>query len=282
MRRLCRWMFLILGSWAGVAWGTEILRPVLAPRTFVTVAGFAELDEDVYSADMVASAEYALTDWLSIYVDGAFRFFSYSYEYSLRDGYLHNYANLHVNGFNETYVGAKLMVPRPLLKNSGVNLGWRIPPGEGSQRNRFHRLNVEPFTLYNLSRNLLLGTAFRYNMFLEESSYKTGDEVGFRMSLVWRPFWKEADLSGWLVSETFLYQKRIAESENRNLKTPYRKMDDNYQGVKMSVDVGYRFAGFKYGLNYVPLTLGLNYEMHVGTLFGFETGHRLGFFATAN
>lgn len=271
---------LLLGAFATQA--TEIVHPVSAPRCNVRVFGFAEIDDDVYSADMVLSAEIALAPWISLYGDGSFRFLSYSYEYSIRDGYIHNYANLHVNGFNETYVGAKMMAPRGFLNNVGLNLGWRFPPGEGSRKNRFHRLNVEPFALYEVSRNLQIGTAVRYNTFLEDANYMPGDEVGAKFSIAWKPFWDADDVSGWFVNETFLYQARFQESENRNLKKPYRKMDDAYHGMKMTAETGYRFAGFRYGLSRAPLTLGLNYEMHVGTLFGFETGHRLGIFVALN
>ena len=85
------------------ALATENLHPILPPTTGIAVQGAFELDEDVYSLDMDVAAEYAIIPrYLSLYVDGAFRFLGVSYEYST-EGYLHNYCNLHVNGFNETY-----------------------------------------------------------------------------------------------------------------------------------------------------------------------------------
>ena len=245
---------------------TEPLHPISLPTSSLSIQGTVELDEDVYSGDMEVSAEYAFHPRLSLYVDGAFRFLSYSYEYST-EGYIHNYCNLHVNGFNETYVGAKGMI----LPYLGLNVGWQFPPGEGSPKNRFYRLNVEPFGLLQFSRQLTLGTAIRYNMFLEEKNFKPGDEIGIKASFVWKPGWNDSLKTGWEFSEVFLYQARIEESENRNLDSRYRGMKDKYQGIKMKFEAirYFNIAGFSTGF-------GLNYEIHDGTLFGFETGHRVG------
>ena len=101
---------------------TESLHPIAAPKTQVGVQGTVELDEDVYSGDLEVSAEYAVHPRFSLYIDGAFRFLSYSYEFST-SGYIHNYCNLHVNGFNETYVGAKgLIFPYLGLEFDGRHL----------------------------------------------------------------------------------------------------------------------------------------------------------------
>jgi hypothetical protein len=245
---------------------TEPLHPISLPTSSLSIQGTVELDEDVYSGDMEVSAEYAFHPRLSLYVDGAFRFLSYSYEYST-EGYIHNYCNLHVNGFNETYVGAKGMI----LPYLGLNVGWQFPPGEGSPKNRFHRLNVEPFGLLQFSRQLTLGTAIRYNTFLEDKNFKPGDEIGIKASFVWKPGWNDSLKTGWEFSEIFLYQARIEESENRNLDSRYRGMKDKYQGIKMKFEAMryFNIAGFSTGF-------GLNYEIHDGTLFGFETGHRVG------
>ena len=200
---------------------TEPLHPISLPTSSLSIQGSVELDEDVYSGDMEVSAEYAFHPRLSLYVDGAFRFLSYSYEYST-EGYIHNYCNLHVNGFNETYVGAKGMI----LPYLGLNVGWQFPPGEGSQKNRFHRLNVEPFGLLQFSRQLTLGTAIRYNTFLEDKNFKPGDEIGIKASFVWKPGWNDSLKTGWEFSEIFLYQARIEESENRNLDSDSVRIRD--------------------------------------------------------
>ena len=255
----------ILFLLAAASYATELLHPVLPPATNLGVQGAFELDEDVYSADMDVSAEYAINPRFSVYLDGAFRFLGYSYEYSTK-GYVHNYCNLHVNGFNETYAGMRAI----LFRNIGLDLGWRFPPGEGSQKNRFHRLNIEPFTVLQFSRDLALGTAFRYNTFLEDKNYKPGDEIGMKVSFVWKLGWNDSLETGWQFSETFLYQTRIEESENRNLAEPYRGMKDKYKGYKMKFDVTRFFRMFGYSVGF-----GLNYEIHDGTLFGFETGHRI-------
>ena len=245
---------------------TESLHPVLPPTTFAAIQGTAELDEDVYSGDMDVSVELAPLSHFSLYIDGSFRFLSYSYEYSTK-GYIHNYCNLHVNGFNETYLGAKWL----MLHHLGLSVNWKLPPGEGSQKNRFHRLNLEPFALLYRSQRLTVGTAFQYDTFLEDRNYKPGDEIGIKASFVWRPFWNDTLHTGFQFSEILLYQARIKESENRNLDKPYRKMDDQYRGMKIKFDATQYFYIFK-----KPIGFGINYEIHEGTLFGFETGHRLG------
>lgn len=260
---------------------TEILHPIQAPKTWVSVNGTVELDEDVYSADMELSAEVAFPLFhgrASIFADGAFRFLSYSYEYSTK-GYIHNYCNLHVNGFNETYVGAKFMPfgsDWSVAKNFGLNLAWTFPPGEGSQLQRFHRLNVEPFFTYSFSKNLNLGAAIRYNKFLEQDNFSPGDEIGIKASFVWKFLWNTEAQTGWIFDEIVLLQKRIQESQNLHLAKPFRKMDDKYSGLKIRFDVARTF-----GFAPVPISFGLNYEIHQGTLFGFETGHRIGMFAKA-
>jgi hypothetical protein len=251
---------------AVAAHATEVLHPILPPASSLSIQGTEELDEDVYSTDMAVSLEYAPLSRISLYVDGSFRFMSYSYEYAT-EGYLHNYCNLHVNGFNETYAGVKAM----LWRGVGIDLGWRFPPGEGSQVARFHRLNVEPFTTLQFSRDLLVGTALRYNTFLEEGGFKPGDEVGVRGSFVWRFGQNARRTAGWQLTEKFLYQVRIEDSENRNLARPYRQMKDQYRGMKIDYEIMRYFEIFK-----VPLGIGLNYQIKKGTLFGFETGHLIG------
>lgn len=272
-------ILMLLGA-AAMVYATEVLHPILPPSTWASVEGAVDLDEDIYSADMNVSAEFALPmtgGKASLYVDGAFRFLSFSYEYSTK-GYVHNYCNLHVNGFNETYVGAKFMPfvneEADILKGAGLNVGWRFPPGEGSQRNRFHRLNIEPFYAFKFTQRLILGTAFRYNRFFEKNDFAPGDEVGFKASLAWKFWWNESTQSGWIFDQVFLYQNRIHESENLHMDKPYRKMKDDFHGYKMRFDLSRRFSA-------LPISLGLNYEIHEGTLFGFETGHRIGIFLKA-
>lgn len=262
IRRIGCILLLLLGG----SLATESLHPVIPPTTTFSVQGIAELDDDIYSGDMELSAQYAILPQLSVYLDGAFRFLGYSYEFSTK-GYVHNYCNLHINGFNETYAGIKWQ-PLPYF---GLDVGWRFPPGEGSQKNRFHRLNIEPFTLLRFSRALTLGTAIRYNVFLEDKNYMPGNEIGLKASFIWKPGWNEAQGTGWRFSETALYQARIQDSENRNLAKPYRKMYDKYSGLKIKFDVEHFFS-----IAGIPIGFGINYEIHEGTLFGFETGHRIG------
>ena len=250
---------------------TEVMHPVLSPRTHFSLEGIAELNDDVYSADVTLSAEIALGKKFSIYADGSFRFLSYSYEYS-RDGYIHNYCNLHVNGFNETYLGIKTApFKKGVLQPFGLNINWRFPPGEGSQQNRFYRLGIEPFYAYPFSNHLDLGMALRYNRFLEKEHYAPGDEIGGRLSFSWKFSWDDRTHTGWIFEEIVQWQARIQESQNLHLAKAYRKMDDTYQGLKTHFNVNRHFLFFGQSMG-----VGLFYEINQGTLFGFETGHRLG------
>lgn len=262
----CIFFFLAAASFA-----TENLHPILPPSTRANIEGTVELDDDIYSFDTRVSAEYAPFARFSLYADASFRFLSYSYEYSTK-GYVHNYCNLHVNGFNETYLGIRGL----LYKNIGLEWSWRLPPGEGSQLQRFHRMNIEPFTYLQFSKNLVLGTSMRYNWFLEDKNYKPGNEIGMKASFVWNFAWNDSLNTGWKFSETALFQTRLQDSENRNLDKRYRKMDDKYSGFKMRFDISRTF-----NLLGLPLSLGFDYEIHKGTLFGFETGHRIGAYLQA-
>lgn len=251
---------------APVAYATEGLEPLHFPATAISLEEAEELDDDVYSNDLTVSGEYALTDWFSFYGSSSFRFASYSYEYST-EGYIHNYCNLHVNGFNESYLGVRTL----FYRNFGLDAGWRFPPGEGSQKDRFHRLNAEPFVLFPATRHLLLGTALRYNKFLKDKNFEPGDEIGFKTSLLWKFWWSDSEQTGWKLSEVLLYQARFQESENHNLAKNCRKMDDKYKGMKIAFALTRDFRLFS-----APLELGINYTINKGTLFGFETGHRVG------
>ena len=48
-------------------------------------------------------------------------------------------------------------------------------------------------------------------------------------------------------------------------------MDDKYKGMKIAFALARDFRLFG-----TPLELGINYTINKGTLFGFETGHRVG------
>ena len=247
-------------------WATEILRPVSAPTNVISEETAFELYDDVYSLDEVVSAEYSPWAPISIYADASFRFLSYSYEFSTR-GYIHNYCNLHVNGFNETYLGMKAF----FLEHFGVDLNWRFPPGEGSQRDRFHRLNVEPYAIYTFTNLLRGGLSIRYNTFLEDKKYKPGDEFGVRGSITWNFFWIDYMYTGWQMDVSLLYQQRINESENRNLDKPYQKMKDAYKGIKAKIELMRHLTIYEH-----PIAFGITTEYHTGTIFGFESGYRIG------
>ena len=267
MQRKAAYLLLgLAGLCLSKVYATEGLVPLHFPATAISLEEAEELDDDVYSNDLTVSGEYALTDWFSFYGSSSFRFASYSYEHST-EGYIHNYCNLHVNGFNESYLGVRTL----FYRNFGLDAGWRFPPGEGSQKDRFHRLNAEPFVLFPATRHLLLGTALRYNKFLEDKNFEPGDEIGFKTSLLWKFWWSDSEQTGWKLSEVLLYQARFQESENHNLAKNCRKMDDKYKGMKIAFALARDFRLFD-----TPLELGLNYTINKGTLFGFETGHRIG------
>lgn len=260
---------LLLGLASIATFARETVSPVRAPESFVLLGALAELRDDVYSGDINVTGEYAPCNCFSIYGDFAYRLVSYEWNTMAHDQ-IHEMVNLRVNGLNESYLGMKLM-PFPF---AGVDVSWRLPPREGSRVNRFHRLGVSPFGLYEFSRNMALGAAAEYFTFLEERDFQLGDELGLKGSISWKLLWDRDDHSGWKFDYVFLYRWRIQESENLSLQKPYRKMDDLYRGYKMRVDAARYFSSFGNSLG-----IALFYEMNRGHLFGMETGHTLGLYA---
>lgn len=260
---------LLLGLASIATFARETVSPVRAPESFVLLGALAELRDDVYSGDINVAGEYAPCNCFSIYGDFAYRLVSYEWNTMAHDQ-IHEMVNLRVNGLNESYLGMKLM-PFPF---AGVDVSWRLPPREGSRVNRFHRLGVSPFGLYEFSRNMALGAAAEYFTFLEERDFQPGDELGLKGSISWKLLWDRDDHSGWKFDYVFLYRRRIQESENLSLQKPYRKMDDLYRGYKMRVDAARYFSSFGNSLG-----IALFYEMNRGHLFGMETGHTLGLYA---
>ena len=240
-----------------------------APESYALFGGLAELRDDVYSADLNLAGEFAPCNCFSVYGDFSYRLVSYQWDTEFHDQ-RHEALNLHVNGLNESYLGVKLM-PISFL---GVDVGWRLPPREGSRVNRFYRLGVSPYGLYDFSRNMTLGAAVEYFSFLEERNFQPGDELGLKGSISWKLLWDRDDYSGWKFDYVFLYRWRIQESKNLNLDRPYQKMDDLYRGFRMRVDAACYFAVLKNSLG-----VALFYEMNRGLLFGMETGHTLGLYA---
>jgi len=260
---------LLLGLASIATFARETVSPVRALESFVLLGALAELRDDVYSGDINVAGEYAPCNCFSIYGDFAYRLVSYEWNTMAHDQ-IHEMVNLRVNGLNESYLGMKLM-PFPF---AGVDVSWRLPPREGSRVNRFHRLGVSPFGLYEFSRNMALGAAAEYFTFLEERDFQPGDELGLKGSISWKLLWDCDDHSGWKFDYVFLYRWRIQESENLSLQKPYRKMDDLYRGYKMRVDAARYFSSFGNSLG-----IALFYEMNRGHLFGMETGHTLGLYA---
>ena len=267
-RILCFFLILLLpGLVSAVA--RESILPVRGPESYALFGGVAELRDDVYSADLNVAGEFAPCHCFSIYGDFSYRLLSYEYDVMFHDQ-RHEALNLHVNGLNESYLGIKLM-PFSFV---GVDFNWRLPPREGSRVNRFYRIGVTPYGLYEFSRNMMLGAAMEYFTFLEERNFQPGDELGLKGSISWKLLWDRNDYSGWKFDYVLLYRWRIQESRNLNLDKPYQKMDDLYRGVKLRIDAARYFSVFKNSLG-----AALFYEMNRGHLFGMETGHTLGLYA---
>lgn len=260
---LCLVLFFALFSQA-----RENVWTIRSPQTFASISWLGELLDDVYSTDVGLSVEYAPCNCFSVYADASYRFLSYEFDTMLHDQ-RHELVDLQVNGFNESYFGAKVM-PFPYF---GVDLGWRIPPAGGSQTNRFHRLKISPMGLYPLSKRMDLGVTLEYFSFLEKNEFQPGDELGLKGSISWRLAWDEVSRRGWKIDYVFLYRMRLQESENYALSKPYRKMDDQYRGLRLRLDGAYYFNLMKYSLG-----TALFYEMNRGNLFGLETGHTLGLY----
>ena len=247
----------------------ETVLPVRAPESSVLFGGVAELRDDVYSADINVAGEYAFCKCFGVYGDVAYRLVSYEWNTMLHDQ-IHEMVNLRVNGLNESYLGMKFMP----FSFAGIDASWRFPPREGSQVNRFHRLGVSPFGLYEFSRNMTFGAALEYLTFLEKQDFQPGDEIGLKGSVSWKLLWDHDAYSGWKFDYAFLYRWRIQKSENLNMDKPYRKMDDLYRGFKMRVDAARYFTLWRESLG-----VSLFYEINRGNLFGMETGHTIGIYS---
>jgi len=255
-------------SVAELSFAREPLTPLRGPQRFVSFGSLAELLDDVYSADLNFAGEYAPCNCFSVYGDFSYRLISYEFDTMLHNQ-RHEALNLQVNGFNESYLGMKFMPYRFF----GVDVNWRLPPGDGSQVNRFHRIGVEPFYLYDFSKGMQLGVAASYYTFLEDDDFQPGDEIGLKASMEWRLAWDYELHRGWLFDYVFLYRWRIQESQNLNMDKPYQDMNDLYRGFRMRVDAGHYFALAGHSLG-----VALFYEMNRGYLFGMETGHTLGLY----
>ena len=262
-------IFSVISLFSLCAFARETVSPVRAPESYALLGGIAELRDDVYSGDINMAGEFAPCNCFSVYGDFAYRLVSYEWNTMAHDQ-IHEMVNLQVNGLNESYLGVKMMP----FSFFGVDFNWRLPPREGSRVNRFYRLGVSPFGLYEFSRNMTLGAAVEYYTFLEKQNYQPGDELGFKGSISWKLLWDRDDYSGWKFDYVFLYRWRIQESENLSLQKPYRKMDDLDQGFRMRVDAARYFPVLKKSLG-----VALFYEMNRGYLFGMETGHTLGLYA---
>ncbi|PWJ64207.1 hypothetical protein SAMN05720473_10482 [Fibrobacter sp. UWB15] len=247
----------------------ETVSPVRAPESYVLLGGIAELRDDVYSGDINMAGEFAPCNCFSVYGDFAYRLVSYEWNTMAHDQ-IHERVNLQVNGLNESYLGVKLMP----FSFAGVDVNWRLPPREGSRVNRFYRIGVTPYGLYDVSRRMTIGAALEYLTFLEERNFQPGDELGLKGSFSWKLLWDSDEYSGWKLDYVILYRWRIQESRNLNLDKPYQKMDDLERGFRLRVDAAHYFSIFRNSLG-----AALFYEMNRGHLFGMETGHTLGIYA---
>lgn len=264
MRRIILLIFII----ASHSFCKEVNAPIFRPSTFFYGGGLIELQDDIYSGYLHFGGEFALCHCLSLYGDFSYRLLSYEFGTKFHNQ-IHEALNLQTNSFNEPYLGIKILP----YSFAGVNINLRLPPGEGSNANRFSRLGISPFGLFDFSRGMLLAFGADYFTFLESNNFKPGDELGLKTSLLWHLFWNYERRTGFTLEYTFLYRFRIEESKNYNLEKPYQKMDDLYRGLKMRFNIGRYFSVFQnsFGVN-------LFYEMNRGNLFGKETGHTIGIY----
>lgn len=253
------------------AFATEPLRPSTLPQTSLFASALGELRDDVYSADIRWNVEIAPCKCFSVYTDLSYRFVSYEWDTMWHDQ-RSDPLNLHVNGMNETFIGAKIFP----VDYFGIIVNWRFKPGDGSQVERYNRLGVEPVILFPFSRGLLLGLSSQYYTFVERENFQPGDEIGLKASFVWNLLWDYKARTGWRVEYAYLYRWRNAESRNLNMQKPYQKMDDAYSGIRMRAALSRYFGWFSF-----PLGVGVATEMNRGELFGFETGHTLEIFLRA-
>lgn len=257
---------LCVGFFAGFLAATETVMPISPPQNSVRVGGIVELRNDVYSVDAHLLTELSPLKKFSVFSDISYRFLSYEWEALWLDQ-LHQPVNLCVNGLNETYLGFKFFA----TENFGFSSHFRFAPGSGSQVDRFERIAFSPLSVYPFSAHLLLGASIDFFTFLAKDSFDPGDEIGGRISMIWKPFFRLKVPRGLQLTSVFLWRHRVQESRNLHMKKSYQKMDDKYFGFRLREEILYKFTS-------LPLGYGFVYEMNQGTLFGDETGHRVEFF----
>lgn len=240
------------------------------PSTSVLLGGLGSLRNDVYSVDMKLLGEIAPVKYVSVYGDFSYRFFSYLFDMTFHKA-RHSPVNMDVNGFNESYIGLKIFP----LQYLGIGANWKIPPGEGSRKDRMKRLGIEPMVAYSLNTRLLVGGMLGYYTYFEQENLQLGDELGGEFSFIWKPFLEAHEKKGFQIAYVFLFRSRIEESQNMNMDKPYRGQNDYYKGFRLKLDMAYDFET-------IPLGIGAFYEMNRGLLFGFETGHQVGLYLRSN
>lgn len=248
----------LLTFFSVAAFATEILKPVSRPSSEILIGGIADLRDDVYSGDGRFAAEISPIKYFSIFTDVTYRLVSYEFDTMLHDQ-IHELIDLRVNGLNATTVGTKVFP----LENYGLTFAYRFPSRDGDRRERFPRISAELQSVYDFSRRMQFGYALEFLTYGERTNFQPGNEIGSRFSCLW-------NLSNWEFTYAFLFRHRVEQSLNYNLDKPYRKMDDEYSGYRMHMGVGRNIA-----LGTLVLKPGIAYEITRGTLFGFETGHRV-------
>lgn len=251
---------IILAS-AAIVCALEQVLPVTPPHSAVSLGAVASLNDDVYSGDFNLSGEAALNPRLSVWGEASYRFISYQYEVMPHDQ-LHEYVNLRVSGLNSVFAGFKYFP----LEFLGFGSSWRFHSHGGDIKEHYDRLGASLMGLYPVSPRLLLGASFDAFTYFERLDYQPGKELGGRLSFVWKP-------AKWEISEVLMYRHRINESRNLTMDGPYEGMDDEYSGIKARIAVSRALC------EAFPFSIGIAYEMSKGTLFSFETGHFMEFFA---
>lgn len=239
----------------------EFLRPVSLPQNEIRLGAIADLQDDIYSADGHLFAELALRNRVGIFLDGSYRFVSCEFNTKLHQQ-IHEIMFRDVNGLNSSLIGLEIF---PFI-HYGFAFAYTIPATNGETQERFPQMLFDLQAVFPFSRRMSFGYAFEYLTYQERTNYQPGDELGAKASLEW-------NLGGLYFSYVFLYRHRIEQSLNYNLAKPYQKMKDAYQGIRMLAELSW-----PHRLKLVTVDPGVSYQITKGTLFGFETGHRMEFF----
>ena len=243
----------------------EIVNPVFYPQSTVVLGYSLNLDDDVYSGDVVGSVEWAVTPRWSLLLASSYRTVSYLYEISDFEQ-VHEYMDLETEGFNRSYVGFKYA----FSKYAGFESVFRSRAFGGDTKELYNGLKSSLLLFIPFSQRVFVGGSLEWTKFFERHNFEPGRELGGKLSLVWQP-------GRWRIEDVILFRTRYEDSRNLNLNEYYQKQKDQYNGVKVRFAVERKFIS-----DQNPLSLGLGYQLNRGHLFGRETGHLMDLYLKKN